>query len=175
LDGLTVKLEYENGTLVRASTRGNGDEGEVITHNARAINGIPAQIPHLHKLVVVGEAYITKPTFERLRDTLRDSSGNPYKNARNMAAGSMRCYDSGVCAGRGLVFSPFGVIEGFDEEKSKSQKLAALGLMGFTPCKYNLQKPNSTEQQIQNSISELRKQAKDNGLPIDGILRPDRV
>ena len=45
LDGLTIKLEYENGTLVRASTRGNGDEGEVVTHNARAIEGIPVNIP----------------------------------------------------------------------------------------------------------------------------------
>jgi len=76
LDGLTVKLEYENGLLVRASTRGNGEEGEVITHNARAIDGIPAWIPYLERLVVVGEAYITKPTFEKLREILRDSSGN---------------------------------------------------------------------------------------------------
>jgi DNA ligase (NAD+) len=63
LDGLTVKLEYENGKLIRASTRGNGDEGEIITHNARAIEGIPERIPYLQRLVVVGEAYITKPTF----------------------------------------------------------------------------------------------------------------
>jgi len=86
LDGLTVKLEYENGLLIRASTRGNGEEGEVITHNARAIDGIPAWIPYLERLVVVGEVYITKPTFERLQDTLRDSSGNSYKNARTDGA-----------------------------------------------------------------------------------------
>jgi DNA ligase (NAD+) len=98
LDGLTVKLEYENGSLIRASTRGSGDEGEVVTHNARAIEGIPAQVPYRGRLVVVGEAYITKPTFERLQDALRDSSGNPYKNARNMAAGSIRCYDASAYA-----------------------------------------------------------------------------
>ena len=130
LDGLTVKLEYENGSLVRASTRGNGDEGEIVTHNTRAIEGIPSWIPYLQRLVVVGEVYITKPTFEKLRETLRDSSGNPYKNARNMAAGSMRCHDAGACAGRGLVFSPFNVIEGFDgdikEASSKYWNLFAL-------------------------------------------------
>jgi DNA ligase (NAD+) len=66
-----VKLEYENGSLIRASTRGNGDEGEVITHNARAIEGIPAKIAYSGRLVIVGEAYIIKPTFDKLKETLR--------------------------------------------------------------------------------------------------------
>jgi len=163
LDGLTVKLEYENGTLIRASTRGNGEEGEVITHNARAIGGIPAQIPYKQRLVVVGEAYITKPTFEQLRDTLRDSTGNPYKNARNMAAGSIRCHDAGACAGRGLVFSPFGVIEGLDEDvktsASKFLKLMTLERLGFSPCQFFLQKKNPTEKEITAHISYLRTEA----------------
>ena len=174
LDGLTVKLEYENGALIRASTRGNGEEGEVITHNARAIEGIPAQIPYKQRLVVVGEAYITKPTFEQLRETLRDSTGNPYKNARNMAAGSIRCHDAGSCAGRGLVFSPFGVVEGLDENSSisasKSMKLTALEQLGFSPCRFLLQKKNTSEKDITANISKLRTMAENNGLPIDGIV-----
>jgi len=174
LDGLTVKLEYENGLLVRASTRGNGEEGEVITHNARAIDGIPAWIPYLERLVVVGEAYITKPTFERLQGTLRDSSGNSYKNARNMAAGSIRCYDAGACAGRGLVFTPFGVLEGLDEDAdtaiSKHLRLNTLKLLGFSACEFLLLIPNPTEQQVTNSIAELQASAEDMGLPIDGIV-----
>jgi DNA ligase (NAD+) len=170
LDGLTVKLEYENGALVRASTRGDGNEGEVITHNARAIGGIPANIPYRRRLVVVGEAYIAKPVFERLRDTLRDGSGNPYKNARNMAAGSVRCHDAKICAGRGVVFSPFAVIEGLDGNTCKSEKLTDLKLMGFSPCMYYIQKPKSTEPEISGSISELRVLAKESGIPIDGIV-----
>ena len=170
LDGLTVKLEYENGSLVRASTRGNGDEGEVITHNARAIEGIPAWIPYLQRLVVVGEAYIAKPIFERLQNTLRDSSGNPYKNARNMAAGAVRNHDAGDCAGRGVVFTPFGVLEGFDEETSKSQKLRTLGQLGFSPCTFFIPDKNAPEQIISNMISNLQKMAKRDGLPIDGIV-----
>ena len=174
LDGLTVKLEYENGLLIRASTRGNGDEGEIITHNARAIDGIPAWIPYLERLVVVGEAYITKPTFEKLRETLRDSSGNSYKNARNMAAGSIRCYDAGACAGRGLSFSPFGVLEGLYEEAetaaSKYLKLHALARLGFSPCRFIKPDVNSPEQIISNIISNLQKFAEAEGLPIDGIV-----
>ena len=174
LDGLTVKLEYENGLLVRASTRGNGEEGEIVTHNARAIDGIPAWIPYLERLVVVGEAYITKPTFERLQDALRDSSGNSYKNARNMAAGSIRCYDAGACAGRGLSFSPFSVLEGLDEEAdaaaSKYLKLHALARLGFSPCRFIKPDIDSPEQIISNIISNLQKFAEADGLPIDGIV-----
>lgn len=174
LDGLTVKLEYEKGKLLRASTRGNGDEGENATHNVRAIEGIPANIPYHQQLVVSGEAYITKPTFERLKDTLRDSTGNPYKNARNMAAGSIRCYDAGACAERGLVFSPFSVIEGLDEDPqtadSKFLKLIELKRLGFSPCTFFMQKRKSTEQELQDTISELRSLADEGGLPIDGIV-----
>ena len=174
LDGLTVKLEYEGGTLIRASTRGNGEEGEVITHNARAIEGIPGQIPYRSRLVVVGEAFIKKSTFEMLRETLQDSAGNPYKHARNMAAGSIRSYDPNSCARRGLVFSPFGVIEGFDEDPrtaaSKFLKLKALERLGFSPCVFFLQSKKSTEVEIAGSIKELRTIADDKDLPIDGIV-----
>jgi DNA ligase (NAD+) len=172
LDGLTVKLEYENGSLVRASTRGNGEEGDVITHNTRAIEGIPAEITYRQRLVVVGECYITKPVFERLRETLRDSSDNSYKNARNMAAGSIRCHDATACAGRGLVFSPFSVIEGFDEEParavSKAMKLYKLERLGFSPCEFILTRPCT--KLLADYVAELRETANKNGIPIDGIV-----
>lgn len=174
LDGLTVKLEYEDGALIRASTRGDGDEGEVITHNVRAIDGIPATIPYKQRLVVTGEAYITRPIFERLRDTLRDGAGNPYKNARNMAAGSVRNYDAAVCAERCVVFSAFGVIEGLDEDSktadSKFLKLMALRQFGFSTCAFFMQKVKSTVLEINDTISELRVLADIEGLPIDGIV-----
>jgi len=174
LDGLTLKLEYEDGSLVRASTRGNGDEGEVVTHNARVIDGIPANIPYQQRLVVVGEVYITKPTFERLQETLRDSSGNQYKNARNMAAGSIRCYDAGACAGRGLTFSAFSVIDGLDEDEqtavSKYHRLYTLGRLGFSTCRFIKPDINAPEQIISNIISNLQELAEGHGLPIDGIV-----
>jgi len=174
LDGLTVKLEYERGSLIRASTRGDGEEGEVVTHNASAIDGIPAQIPYRPRLVVAGEAYIRKNTFDKLKETLRDSAGNPYKNARNMAAGSIRCYDAASCAGRGLVFSPFAVIEGLDDnariKAGKCLKLTTLKQLGFSPCEFILLRKNPTELEIINGISKLRTMADDKGLPIDGIV-----
>ena len=172
LDGLTMKLEYDNGVLIRASTRGKGNEGEVVTHNARAIEGIPGSIPYDRRLVVVGEAYITKPVFEKLRDTLRDSTGNKYKNARNMAAGSVRCYDARACATRGLVFSPFSVIEGLDEDaaSSKALKLLALKRYGFSPCEFILANTCPSEKAVADTIAGLRSSAEKEGIPIDGIV-----
>jgi len=170
LDGLPIKLEYENGSLVRASTRGNGEEGEVVTHNGRAIAGIPSWIQYLQPLVVVGEVYIPKQKFEELRETLRDDSGKSYKNARNMAAGSIRCYDASACSERGLVFSAFNVIEDFDDETSKSSKLANLRQLGFSICDFFMLIPNPSESQVTKSISKLQEMAENNGLPIDGIV-----
>jgi DNA ligase (NAD+) len=174
LDGLTVRLEYENGSLIRASTRGNGEEGEIITHNVRVIEGIPNKIPYQQKLIIVGEALIKKSTFDKLKQTLKDSTGKPYKNGRNMAAGSIRCYNSAAGAGRGLVFIPFGVIEGLDVDaettKNRYLKLTALEMLGFTPCDYFLHGKNQKEQEITKSISDLRTIANKKDIPIDGIV-----
>ena len=87
LDGLTIKLTYEKGELIQAATRGDGNEGEVVTHNARGIKGIPLKIPYQEHLVVVGEAFIRPGDFARMKGKLLDSTGKPYKNGRNLAAG----------------------------------------------------------------------------------------
>ena len=68
LDGLTIKLCYENGQLVEASTRGGGDIGEVITHNIPAFYNVPAKIPHKERLVITGEGFIHKDDFEKMKD-----------------------------------------------------------------------------------------------------------
>ena len=81
LDGLTIKLTYEGGKLVEAATRGDGDVGEIVTHNTRAIGGIPENIQYEDRLVVTGEAFIRPSDFEQLKITLVDSDGNPTRMA----------------------------------------------------------------------------------------------
>ena len=66
LDGLTVKLIYEGGMLMEAATRGDGNEGEVISHNVHGITGIPDLIPYKGRLVVAGEAFIRPSDFQTL-------------------------------------------------------------------------------------------------------------
>lgn len=173
LDGLTVKLEYENGRLLRASTRGDGNEGEVITHNAPAISGIPMEIPYKQRLVVTGEAYIPKAVFEQLKNILLDSTGKPYRNARNLAAGSVRNHDAEACSKRGVRFTPFSVLEGLDEDpilaNSKMAKLNRLMELGFSRCHY-LVPQNSSETLITECIEELKMMADEEDTPIDGIV-----
>lgn len=170
LDGLTVKVTYENGSIVEAATRGDGNEGEVITHNARSIIGILSQIVYKGRLVVTGEAFIRLSDFEALQSILVDSSGQPYKNGRNVAAGSVRNLNSEYCWDRRITFMPFNVLEGFDDLLTKSSKLRELRGLGFQPCKHFISKRRLSVQETETAIQQLRQYAKDNDLPIDGIV-----
>lgn len=170
LDGLTIKLTYEQGIILEAATRGNGDEGENVTHNVRGISGIPSQIPYKGRLVVTGEAFIRPSDFEVLQDTLVDSNGQPYKNGRNLAAGSVRLFKSEDCRERRVTFMPFNVLGGFDELPTKSERLKQLRGLGFHPCYYLLSKHSPSLQGMKAGIQKLRDYARDNDIPIDGIV-----
>lgn len=170
LDGLTVKLTYEEGRLVEAATRGDGDTGEVVTHNVRGISGIPQCIPYPERLVVSGEAFIRPGDFEKLQEKLTDSNGERYKNGRNLAAGSVRLLDAAACRGRRVMFMPFTVLEGFPEMGLKSQKLRKLPELGFQVCKFVISRRSLTCREMEEGIGSLRQFAEDNDIPIDGIV-----
>lgn len=170
LDGLTIKLTYEDGELVEAATRGDGDVGEIITHNTRAISGIPAYIQYEGRLVVTGEAFIRPSDFERLKTSLVDSNGETYKNGRNLAAGSVRLQDAAVCLERCVTFMPFSVLEGYDDLHRKSDRLRELRTLGFNPCKYLVTKRVLPPAEIEDGIKQLQQYARDADIPIDGIV-----
>lgn len=170
LDGLTVKLTYENGQLLEAATRGDGDEGEIVTHNVRSISGIPVQIPYRERLVITGEAFICPSDFEVLKVTLLDSNGKRYKNGRNLAAGSVRQLDASVCKERRVTFMPFSVLEGYSELTTKSQKLYQLPSLGFSICKFFVSKRVLSRDEIEGGIEQLRQFARVNDIPIDGVV-----
>lgn len=170
LDGLTVKLTYEGGVLVEAATRGDGNEGEVITHNACGITGIPMQIPYKGRLVVTGEAFIRPSDFEVLKATLLDSTGKPYKNGRNLAAGSVRLMDAADCKKRRITFMPFNVLEGFEKTERKSYKLYYLQSYGFIPCMHKAANRPLNLEELDAAIKELKEYAEANDIPIDGIV-----
>ncbi len=169
LDGLTIKLTYENGVLQQAATRGDGNIGEDVTHNVRCISGIPSNIPYKEHLVISGEAFIRPSDFERLNTALSD--GAPYKNGRNLAAGSIRLLDAQDCKDRCLTFMPFQVLEGFDQYLSKSERLQHLHSLGFTPCYYIKSKhPIQNEQEWNIGIKMLRDYTEQHDVPIDGVV-----
>ena len=173
LDGLTTEIIYEGGILQRLSTRGDGEIGDDITHNASAIEGIPMQIPYKERLVVVGESFIRNSDFERLREVLVDSSGNPYKNSRNLAAGSVRAYNSSVCAQRCVHFLPFAVIDGLPEIEaetdSKRMKLAKITEFGFGRLR-SLQFATANNDMMELHIKVMKDKAVEDDLPIDGLV-----
>lgn len=170
LDGLTLKLTYEDGTLVQAATRGDGNEGEVVTHNVSGISGIPKEIPFKERLVVTGEAFIRPSDFERLCDAVTDANGTAYKNSRNLAAGSVRLLNAADCATRKVTFMPFHVLEGLAGIEAKSKKLERLAEMGFQPCKFCVTRRRLSPLEMDSGIASLRRYATENDIPIDGVV-----
>jgi DNA ligase (NAD+) len=102
IDGLSLSLEYEQGRLVRASTRGNGQVGEDVTANARYIEDIPQNVPNNFTGEVRGECYMGKDAFAKL-NAARDAAGQAtFANPRNAAAGSLRQLDPSITKQRHL-------------------------------------------------------------------------
>ncbi len=180
LDGLTVKLVYEDGKLVEGSTRGDGDEGELVTHNIAAFRNVPLSIPFKGHLELPGEGFIHKSDFERLKDTLIGSDGKPYRNARNLASGSIRCLDAGICKEREISFFAFNILEGMDGfgdiKDSRSSLLLSMTDYGFGICPFVPIPAGATAEEIEKQIQNLQELAEISDIPIDGmVLRYDSL
>ena len=161
MDGLTCSLLYENGRLIRAETRGDGETGEDITHNAMVIPSIPKRIPYTDKLVVDGELICKLDDFEKL--------SSEYKNARNFASGSIRLLDSAECAKRRLTFVAWDIIGdchyGWYSGKTLGSKLRILMDLNFNVVPFR-----EAELNIVNSVACLQEIADIYNYPIDGIV-----
>ena len=135
IDGLSCSLRYENGELVVAATRGDGEEGENVTANVRTIKAIPHQlkgdVPAV--LEVRGEIYMDKTAFATL-NARQEADGKPvFANPRNAAAGSLRQLDPAVTASRPLHFFAYawGDIDGDMPAETQHGMVAAFKRMGF--------------------------------------------
>lgn len=157
LDGLTCSLLYEDGRLVRAETRGDGEIGEDVTHNAMVIPSIPKRIPHKGRLIVDGEIICKLDDFKEFE--------GEYKNARNFASGSIRLLDSNECAKRKLTFVAWDCIEGYDAEcDTLNKKLAELIDYNFEIVSFTILDLDNAARWLKNTNDELTH------YPIDGIV-----
>jgi len=141
LDGLAVSILYENGELVRAATRGDGQVGENITANVRTISNVPLRLrgdAHPDRVEVRGEVFMPREGFAKLNEHQKNAGGKVFANPRNAAAGSLRQLDSKITAKRPLMFYAYslGVVQpdNFTLPTTHSERLSQLGKWGLPLC-----------------------------------------
>jgi len=159
LDGLTISLHYQNGELIRAETRGDGQVGEDVTHNAMVISNIPKSIKSKEDIIVDGEIICSYSDFKAFE--------NEYANPRNFASGSIRLLDAKECAKRRLRFIAWDVIT--NVAQSLQLKLTWALNNGFDVVPLKVFRANETS--VNNIIDTLKNDnITDYQYPIDGIV-----
>ena len=165
MDGLTVVLTYEDGSLVKAVTRGNGEVGEVITGNARTFVNLPLVIPYKGRVVLRGEAIITYSDFEKINESIPEVDAK-YKNPRNLCSGSVRQLNNEVTAGRNVRFKAFALVEGEDTGNSRRSQFEWLSVQGFEVVSYR----EVTADTIGDAVEAFSAEVAGNDEPSDGLV-----
>lgn len=173
LDGLAISVLYEQGSLTRAATRGDGETGEDVTENVRTIHSVPLRlkgdnIPE--RVEIRGEIYMPKNGFERLNQQQRERGLKTFVNPRNAAAGSLRQLDSKLTAKRPLAMFCYGIGElvGIERPESHTAAMQLIENWGGQVCPLNQRIAGIGDcfafiDSLQNQRSEL-------GYEIDGAV-----
>ena len=170
MDGLTVVLTYENGTLSKAVTRGNGEIGEVITNNAKMFVNVPLRIAYQGQLVLRGEAVIRYSDFERINEEIEDVDAK-YKNPRNLCSGSVRQLNNEITARRSVRFYAFALVSAGDVEdaefdNSREKQFQWLQSQGFETVEWK----TVTAETISEAVHEFAEAVEENDVPSDGLV-----
>lgn len=194
MDGLTCSLLYKDGKLVRAESRGDGETGEDITHNAKVIVNLPLEIPFKGEMIIDGECIITRHDFERINKPLVEKAEkeaiaagltgkdfkeyvrkHSYANPRNLVSGSVRQLDSGVAAKRNIRFigwklhsmkNPDGTSYGVDKH---THGLIHLEKCGFEVVS-NITMIDNSVADYENAIESIKNDCEKLNYPIDGMV-----
>lgn len=176
IDGLSVSIEYENGELIRASTRGDGVVGEDITPNIRAVRSLPKSLADpVAFLEVRGEVYMPFSAFMRTNELAELNREKIFSNPRNAAAGSLRQLDASITAERGLEVFLFNIQEIDGKSFSlHSESLIYLQSLGFTAspgfrvCK--------SDEEIWQAVTDIGESRGELPYGIDGaVIKLDRI
>ncbi|WP_298848364.1 NAD-dependent DNA ligase LigA [uncultured Ruegeria sp.] len=170
IDGLSLSLRYENGQLVQAATRGDGEVGENVTANARTVSDIPQQLKNAPDVLEVrGEVYMSHADFEALNARQADRGGKLFANPRNAAAGSLRQLDPEITRSRPLHFiayawgeisEPLGV-----SQMGAIERLESLGFSTNT-----LTRLCDTTREMLEHYRDIEAQRATLGYDIDGVV-----
>lgn len=167
LDGLTIVLTYENGSLSKAVTRGNGLVGEVITNNARVFANLPLKIPYTGRLVLRGEAVISYRDFAKINEQIGDADAR-YKNPRNLCSGSVRQLNNEITAKRNVHFYAFALVSAPDIgfEDSHEKEMDFLTDQGFQIVEYRV----VTGDTLDAAMEYFSAQITEHDIPSDGLV-----
>ncbi len=167
MDGLTIVLTYQNGELVKAVTRGNGEVGEVITNNAKVFTNVPLKVNFQGDLVLRGEAVISYSDFDKINATIADVDAK-YKNPRNLCSGSVRQLNNEITSKRHVQFFAFNLVkaDGADFNNSREEQFLFLKKLGFDVVEYKRVDKDS----ILDAISYYEEKIKTYDLPSDGLV-----
>jgi len=172
MDGLTVVLTYHGGELIKAVTRGNGEVGEVITHNARVFDNVPTRIAFKGDLVLRGEAIITYSQFNKINESISDADAK-YKNPRNLCSGSVRQLDARVTKSRHVQLVAFALVsaqeetgEPVDFKNSREREYLFLVDQGFDVVAYK----RVTADNIHETVQWFSQEIQTNDFPSDGLV-----
>lgn len=164
LDGGTCVLRYENGRLKQAITRGNGEIGEDVTHTMRMAQNVPQTIPEKRYLEIRGEVVISYKDFEKINEKLHGK----YKNARNLATGTVRQLDANIAKERKLAYKAFELvkIDGVSDEEMPSiaDSFEYLAVQGFDVVEHQIVDRDNVEEYIEKFDPEEYE------YPVDGLI-----
>ncbi|MCD5539083.1 NAD-dependent DNA ligase LigA [Lactobacillus delbrueckii subsp. lactis] len=168
IDGLSLSLEYEEGRLKRASTRGNGQVGEDVTKNVKYIKDVPQKLPKAITTEVRGECYMSKEAFAKLNQERDEAGESIFANPRNAAAGSLRQLDPKVTKKRQLstfIYTWVNPPAGID---SQHQAICEMAKLGFHTNENGRRLENLAD--VYDYIDEFTKKRDSLPYVIDGIV-----
>lgn len=170
IDGLSLSLRYENGQLVQAATRGDGEVGENVTANALTIKDVPHQITGAPDLLEVrGEVYMSHADFDALNEAQSAKGGKTFANPRNAAAGSLRQINADITKSRPLMFFAYawGAVS---EPLAQTQFDAIQRLKSFGFTSNPLTQRHETVETLLGHYAKIEEQRATLGYDIDGVV-----
>lgn len=164
-DGATVQSYYKEGKLDKLVTRGDGEVGSIITHNASCISGLPLKVNFKGELVVRGEVVMSYEAFNSINDSL--PADKQYKHPRNLAAASLSLLDPAETATRNLNLKAFNLVEIDDDiARTFSERLSFLQDLNFSTVEYSTVEIND----LSDAISKWTETVSDYAFPVDGLV-----
>lgn len=171
MDGLTCSLFYKDGKLIRAESRGDGEIGEDITHNAKTFINVPMEIPIKGEMIIDGECVITYDDF----NAINQREDNKYKNPRNLVSGSVRQLNSEITKARNVRFVVWKVFDVKNESgisilpNSHHNNLLNIKNLGFDIVPH-IYIDKNTIKDYSEGIDRIKDICQKESYPIDGIV-----